>query len=86
MGQVDFLETKYKEPQKIKSFNFTKFTSGITNQDEENKKPKFDLKNISFNSNSSNPNDMEPIQTNTSIVTNFDDEDAIKTYINNNDN
>ena len=82
MGEVDFLETKYKEPQKVKTFNFNKFTNGITNKDEleEDKKKKFDLKNISFNSNPNNPNDMEPIQTNTSVVTDFDESDAIKNY------
>ena len=85
MGEVDFLETKYKEPQKVKTFNFNKFTSGITNQDEdEDKKKKFDLKNISFNSNPNNPNDMEPIQTNTSVVTDFDEDNAIKSYNNKN--
>lgn len=85
MGEVDFLETKYKEPQKVKSFNFNKFTSGINSQeDDDDKKKKFDLKNISFNSNPNNPNDMEPIQTNSSIVTNFDEDDAIKAYNNNN--
>ena len=86
VGKVDFLETKYKEPQKIKSFNFNKFTSGIANPEEEkDEKAKFDLKNINFHSNPNNPNDMEPIQTNNSIETDFDEEDAIKNYnINNN--
>lgn len=86
VGKVDFLETKYKEPQKVKTFNFTKFTSGITNVDEDNKKPKFDLRNINFNANPNNPNDMEPIQTNSTIVTDFDDEDAIKSFNNNSNN
>ena len=35
---------------------------------------------VSFNSNPNNPNDMEPIQTNTSVVTDFDESDAIKNY------
>lgn len=85
VGKVDFLETKYKEPQKIKSFNFTKFTNGITNPEDEatTKKLKFDLKNINFNANPNNPNDMEPIQSDTSIITNFDEEDAIKNFSNN---
>ena len=87
VGKVDFLETKYKEPQKNKIFNFNKFTNGITyKEDEDDKKPKFDLKNISFNSNPKNPNDMEPIQTNESIETNFDDENAIKSFKNNDNN
>ena len=89
VGKVDFLETKYKEPQKIKSFNFNKFTSGITTSnedDEKEKKLKFDLKNINFNTNPNNPNDMDPIQTNNSIETEFDEEDAIKSFTNNNNN
>ena len=83
------METKYKEPQKIKSFNFNKFTSGITTSnedDEKEKKLKFDLKNINFNTNPNNPNDMDPIQTNNSIETEFDEEDAIKSFTNNNNN
>lgn len=79
VGKVDFLETKYKEQQKIKTFNFTKFTSGIVSSEpEENKKSKFDLKNINFNSNPNNPNDMDPIQTASSDFE-FDNDDAIKT-------
>ena len=83
-GKVDFLESKYKEKQKIRTFNFTKFTNGIVTDDEEENsgksifKNKFDLKNISFNNNPENPNDMDPIQTNvTDSKYFFDNEDAI---------
>lgn len=79
VGKVDFLETKYKEQQKVKKFNFTKFTSGITNTEPEQKSNKFDLKNINFNPNPNNPNDMEPIQRNDNPY-DYDDEDAIKPY------
>ena len=83
VGKVDFLETKYKEQQKVKKFNFTKFTSGITTSEPEPKSNKFDLKNISFNPNPDNPNDMEPIQGNDTPY-DYDNEDAIKPYTFNN--
>lgn len=79
VGKVDFMETKYKEPQKIKNFNFTKFTNGITTSEPEIKSKKFDLKNINFNANPDNPNDMEPIQGNDTAY-DYDNEDAIKPY------
>ena len=79
IGKVDFMETKYKEQQKIKKFNFTKFTSGITTAEPETKNNKFNLKNISFNPNPNNPNDMEPIQGNYTPY-DYDNEDAIKPY------
>lgn len=83
-AKIDFLETRYKEKQKIKTYNFAKFTSGIVTSEKE--KNKFDLKNIRFNSNPDNPNDMEPIQNNTSDLSyKFDNEDAITSFNSNND-
>lgn len=79
VGKVDFIETKYKEPQKIKNFNFTKFTNGITTSEPETKSKKFDLKNIDFNANPNNPNDMDPIQSNDTAY-DYDNEDAIKPF------
>ena len=65
-GQVDFLEGKYKEKKSSKSYNFTKFGSGVNNsQDSDNveiiKKEKFDLRNINFTEDPNNPKDMDPI-------------------------
>ncbi len=37
-GKLDFLEAKYKEPKKLKEYNFEKFTNGITS-DNIKKKP-----------------------------------------------
>ena len=83
-AKIDFLETRYKEKQKIKTYNFAKFTSGIVTSEKE--KNKFDLKNIKFNSNPDNPNDMEPIQNNTSDLSyKFDNEDAITSFNSNNE-
>ena len=90
-AKVDFLESRYKEPQKIKSFNFTKFAGGISQTSHEHgdtsSKSKFDLKNINFGGTEKNPNDMDPIQTNTSDLNySFDNENAITSYNGNNNN
>ena len=90
-AKVDFLESRYKEPQKIKSFNFTKFSGGISQTSHEhndsNGRSKFDLKNINFGGNPNNPNDMDPIQTNTSDLNySFNNEDAITSYNTGNNN
>lgn len=85
-AKIDFLETRYKEKQKIKTYNFSRFSNENQTTSDENGKPKFDLKNINFNSNPKNPNDMDPIQTNTSDLNyKFDNEDAITSYNSNND-
>ncbi len=79
-AKVDFLESRYKEKQKIKTFNFSKFKrSGRVDQEEmEQDDNKFDLKNISFKSNPNNPNDMDPIRyNNTDVSYEFDTENAI---------
>ena len=88
-AKIDFLESKYKEKQKIKMYNFTKFTNGIINKEHEIRKQsnKFDLRNISFNENPDNPNDMDPIQNNnTDFRYRFTDDDAITNYSDNNNN
>ena len=54
-AKLDFLESRYKEPQKIKQYNFSKFVKGISNTSSNNEDTsnKFNLKNIDF----SNPNE-----------------------------
>lgn len=82
-AKIDFLESRYKEKQKIKSFNFSKFTSGVTasTDKEDSSKSKFDIKNINFHANPNNPNDMDPIQVNTSDLTyKFENDDPITKY------
>lgn len=91
-AKIDFLESRYKEKQKIKNYNFSKFTKGIAtnNSHDDNNgssKMKFDLKNISFNANPNNPNDMDPVQTNTSDLSyKFDNENAITSFNTNKNN
>lgn len=88
-AKVDFLETKYKEKQNIKTYNFSKFTSGIVSSetDGHSKNNKFNFKNMDFHSNPDNPNNMDPVQTNTTDLSyKFDNENPITSFnTNNND-
>ena len=76
--KVDFLASKYHEAHSSKNYNFNKFTSAATeNADEENnKKQKFDLKNINFDT--ADNGDVDPIKNNTTDMNFlFDNDDAI---------
>ena len=76
-GRLGYLESKYKEPHKIKSFDFGKYSDGVTTftEDDNNSSKKFDLKNINFKD---DKNEFNPIQTNTTDSKYlFDNEDAI---------
>lgn len=78
MMKVDYLASKYHEPQDSKKYNFNKFINGIATQEAEetSKKPKFDLKNIKFEE--SDNGDVDPIKHNTTDSNFlFDNEDAI---------
>ena len=81
-SKVDFLESKYKEEHKIKTFNFSKFnSSGRTDQEDLDSDEKFSLKNIKFKANPNNPNDMEPIKfNNTDVTYEFDSDNALTSY------
>jgi len=64
-GKTDFLESKYKEKQDDKSFNFYKFTSGIHDDTKKPHEPSIDIsKKDSFIDDSDD--DFDPIQNNTS--------------------
>ncbi len=73
-AKVDFLESKYKEKQKSKTYNFTKFTNGIS----------INEKNASnFKKNASQTDsDLEPDPVNSTFHSHykFDDEDPIIDY------
>lgn len=80
MMKVDYLASKYFEQQSGKKYNFNKYMNGVANQntdeEEKNKKPKFDLKNIKFDSNDNG--DVDPIKSNTTDSKFlFDNDDAI---------
>ncbi len=52
-AKLDFLESRYKEPQKIKNFNFSKFVQGISSESsKEMDNSKFNLMNVDFYDNS----------------------------------
>ena len=82
-GKVDFMESKYKEVQKTKKYDFSKFTNGISSSEEAAKK--ILRKNrgnyeaaTSSNNNYAISNDSNPVQTDTSDSKFlFDNEDAI---------
>ena len=78
-GRLGYLESKYKEPKKIKTFDFGKYSDGVTTETEDNTdskaKKKFDLKNLDFKD---ERNEFNPIQTDTTDSNYlFDNEDAI---------
>lgn len=77
-GRLGYLESKYKEPHKLKTYDFARYssnTSAVTG-DYDTSSKKFDLKNIDFRDNERN--EFDPIQTNTTDSKYlFDNEDAI---------
>ncbi len=78
-GKLKFLDSKYKEPKKIKAYDFGKYSDGVTTDTEDdNDKPnkkKFDLKNLDF---TDDRNEYNPVQTDTTDSNYlFDNEDAI---------
>jgi len=78
-GTADFLESKYKEPHKVKNYNFDKFNSGIEEKNKKEKKKKFNPKDIIFN----DTHDVDPVQTDiTDSRYLFDNEDAISFNLN----
>ena len=79
-GKLGYLESKYKEPTKIKTFDFGRYSDGVTTatEDEENgfiTKKKFNPKKVDF---MDERNEVDPVQTNTTDSNYlFDNEDAI---------
>lgn len=77
-GKVDFLEAKYKEPHSSKKYDFSKFASGIAEEDEHSslKKKKIDLTKTDYKTDERG--DIDPIKLdNTDSKFLFDNEDAI---------
>ena len=78
-ARLNYLESKYKEPKKIKIYDFGKYSDGVTTASEDNNdspaKRKFDLKNLDFKD---ERNEINPIQTDTTDSNYmFDNENAI---------
>ena len=80
MGKMGYLDSKYKEPQKIKKYDFGKFSDSVTTTTEDSDinekiKKKYNPKNIDF---LDDRNEFDPVQTdNTDSKYLFDNEDAI---------
>ena len=79
LGRLNYLESKYKEPQKIKLFDFGKYSDGVTTSTEDDndikQKKKFNLKNLDFKD---DKDEINPVQTDTTDSNYlFDNEDAI---------
>lgn len=78
-GKLNFLDSKYKEPKKIKNFDFGKYSDGVTTETEDTEnglnKKKFNLKNLDF---TDERNEFNPVLTDTTDSNYlFDNEDAI---------
>lgn len=76
-GRVDFLEEKYKKPHPGKVYDFSRFTSGISDEEKNfTKKKKIDLTKQDYNTD--NNGDIDPIKTdNTDGKFLFDNSEAI---------
>lgn len=78
-GNLNYLSSKYKEPQKIKTFDFGRFADNVTTATEYDndilQKEKFNLKKLDFKD---ERNEINPVQTDvTDSNFLFDNEDAI---------
>ena len=77
-GGLKYLEAKYKEPHKIKSFDFGKYSDGVTTatEDDDNyNRKKFDFKHVDFTDEGDETNPIQTDTTDSKYL--FDNEDAI---------
>ena len=77
LGNFNYLDAKYKEPQKLKKFDFNKYSFNVTsNSDEEDsEKKKFNPNKLDF---IDERDEINPVQTDTTDSKYlFDNEDAI---------
>ena len=75
-GKFNFIGAKYKEEQPVKKYNFSKFTAGVTGEDDaKTAKSKFDYRHIDFTDEN---DEINPVQTDTTDASfEFDNENAI---------
>ena len=75
-GKLDFVGSKYKEDHPVKLYNFAKFTPGVVEESQEDRrKSKFNPKHVDF---TDERHEIDPIQTDTTdsnIL--FDNQDAV---------
>lgn len=76
-GKFEYLASKYKEPHKIKTFDFGKYANGVPTSSEEDNDTtkKFNPKHVDFKD---DRNEIDPVQTDTTDSKYlFDNQDAI---------
>ena len=78
-AKLSFLESKYKEPHKVKTFDFGKYSDGVTTDTEDDTSSRahrrFNPRNVNFRDKN---NEIDPIQTDTTDSKYlFDNQDAI---------
>lgn len=73
-AQLEFLDSKYKEKQNIKIYNFTKFTNGMTDN-ETRKTKKLNLKNAHFTDDDMETNPIKIDTSNSNFL--LDNDEAI---------
>ena len=75
-GRFNYLESKYKEKKKVKTFDCGKYSDGVTTATEDDtSKKKFDLKNLDFKD---DRDEINPVQTDTTDSKYlFDNDDAV---------
>lgn len=84
-GNVDFLESKYKTMHKSKKYNFSKYLTAITHEDEKSENSKWKPKKVNFTEDENG--DVDPIRTDaTDSSYFFNNEDAISFNFKNNNN
>lgn len=80
-AKLNYLESKYKEPHKLKHFDFGKYSDGVTTATEDDNDPaglgkkKFDFKNVNFRDENDEYNPVQTDITDSKYL--FDNEDAI---------
>lgn len=79
LGRLNLLESKYKEPHKVKTYDFGKYSDSVTTATEDDSssaKRKFDFKHMDFKD--KDTNEINPIQIdNTDSNYSFDTQDPI---------
>ena len=76
-GIFGFIASKHKEEQPIKKYNFSRFTAGVTSEEDarNSSKAKFDYRHVDFTDEN---DEINPVQTDTTDATfEFDNENAI---------
>lgn len=78
-GKLSYLDSKYKEPKKIKTFDFSKYSNGTATVTEDfediSRNKKFDIKNMNFIDDNNETNPVQIDATDSKYL--FDNEDAI---------